>query len=218
MNISIRKSIRKYLTYILPIKVVYWWGLKREYSFWKKIISSKGKYLPDAYNYLMEDHELTSKIKCLIKRGKILEIGSGIISKIGNDSNYWILSTDILAEKYNRLLLKYSINKPSIIYADVENLNYSDKYFDLVYAENCIDHTMNPIKAIKEMLRVGKKVYLEHYLNVGKLNFYNGLHQWNFTVIKKDVYINSRKESYNLSKMFNIKYEINDNKICINIC
>lgn len=48
-----------------------------------------------------------------------------------------------------------------IIQADINALPFSDKRFDFVYCAHVLEHVENPIQACKEMIRVGKRGYLE---------------------------------------------------------
>ncbi|HET7892216.1 MAG TPA: methyltransferase domain-containing protein, partial [Candidatus Sulfotelmatobacter sp.] len=55
-------------------------------------------------------------------------------------------------------------------------------FFDLVHARNCIDHSKDPLQAIREMVRAVKPgccVYLNHWISEGRRNKYSGPHQWN---------------------------------------
>ena len=55
--------------------------------------------------------------------------------------------------------------------------------FDLVYAQNCIDHGYDPMRSINEMLTLvkpGSVLLLEHAIDEGEFMEYAGPHQWNF--------------------------------------
>jgi hypothetical protein len=56
--------------------------------------------------------------------------------------------------------------------------------YHIVHGENCIDHTVNPLQAIEQMLSVSKPqgfVVLRHAENEGHREQYRQLHQWDFT-------------------------------------
>jgi SAM-dependent methyltransferase len=60
---------------------------------------------------------------------------------------------------------------------------FGPDHFDLVYAQNCIDHGYDPLRSIRQMLRLvkpGRVLLLEHALDEGEYMKYAGPHQWNF--------------------------------------
>jgi hypothetical protein len=77
--------------------------------------------------------------------------------------------------------------------------------FDIVYARNSIDHTFDPIKCIYNMIFVSKKyIVLEHKINEGEIESYQGLHQWNFNTKNNKFYITD-KDGYEMciNEIFN---------------
>jgi SAM-dependent methyltransferase len=99
-----------------------------------------------------------------------------------------ITATDPLAEKYAALIQRLKV--PAIVpvqKVEAEKLteHFPQDHFDLAYASNCLDHSYDPIQAIRQMLLVvkpGHYVYLWHFANAGIEECYQGLHQWNFEV------------------------------------
>jgi hypothetical protein len=129
----------------------------------------------------------------------ILDVGSGPLPFLGRKWDNKVLNiicVDLLAEEYYKLYKKYRIYPPNIpIKCDIESLSdmFPDNYFDLVYARNSIDHTQNPLKCIKEMMVVSKKtILLEHTLNEGLKEQYDGLHQWNFNMKNENFIIGDK--------------------------
>ncbi len=63
--------------------------------------------------------------------------------------------------------------------ADMEKLPYGDKEFDLVVCINALDHTPDAEAAIKQMLRVGRWVYIDcalvQHTTSGKRHFWDAL-------------------------------------------
>lgn len=45
--------------------------------------------------------------------------------------------------------------------ADIHNLPFADKQFDFVYCSHLLEHVDNPAKACEELMRVGKRGYIE---------------------------------------------------------
>src|SRR5262249_23151674 len=119
---------------------------------------------------------------------RILDVGSGPFTHVGKrwpDRKVEIVPVDPLAEHYNQILDRLSI-RPLVpaIFAEAEKLveRFAPDSFDLAYARNSLDHSYNPLAAIRSMLAVVKPqryVYLWHVANEGVRERYTGLHQWN---------------------------------------
>ena len=94
-----------------------------------------------------------------------------------------ITACDLLADDYNRMMQKENITPLIPVEGlDMSKMSYADNSFDIVHCNNALDHTLNPERAVQEMIRVckhGGYVYLRHYHNVGENNNYTGLHFWN---------------------------------------
>ena len=129
----------------------------------------------------------------------ILDVGSGPIPFLGRKStkNIKLTAVDYLAENYYKLYEKYNIYPPTIpipLDASELSLHSENNLFDIVYARNSIDHTFDPIKCIQEMVKVSNKyIILEHKLNEGIVENYQGLHQWNFFIKDSKFYISNKK-------------------------
>jgi hypothetical protein len=79
--------------------------------------------------------------------------------------------------------------------------------FDIVHAQNSLDHSHNPFQAIQQMLAVVKPsgyVRLEHAANEGQRQNYQGLHQWNLDVRNGQLIV------WNLKTAINISEELRD--------
>src|SRR5208337_2273141 len=59
----------------------------------------------------------------------------------------------------------------------VENLPFNDKEFDFVYCSHLLEHVENPAKACNELMRVGKRGYIETPTKTSDILF-------NFTALK----------------------------------
>lgn len=129
----------------------------------------------------------------------ILDVGSGPVPFLGRKStkNIKLTAVDYLAESYYRLYNKYNFYPPTIpiaLDASELSLNFQNNSFDIVYARNSIDHTYNPIKCIHEMVNVSNKyVILEHKINEGIVENYQGLHNWNFFIKDSKFYISNKQ-------------------------
>jgi ubiquinone/menaquinone biosynthesis C-methylase UbiE len=119
----------------------------------------------------------------------IAELGAGMFCTIGSTSKsikVKVYPSDVLSDEFNQILNEAGV-VPLIPVAkeNMERLSYPDNFFDIVHCANALDHTPNPIAAIKEMYRVCKPggwIYLRHFVNVGENEKYNGLHMWNIDI------------------------------------
>ena len=117
----------------------------------------------------------------------ILDVGAGPLTKLGKvcgSKQLVITPIDVLAPQYDDLLNEFRI-EPLVrtVTGDAENLvsQFGNNSFDIVHGQNSIDHTMNPLRAIEQMLSVTKPdgfVVLFHAENGGRNEDYNQLHKW----------------------------------------
>jgi SAM-dependent methyltransferase len=171
-------------------------ALKREVQFWRNWLSTKGMYWPEDYRARFDpDRPLDGHLLPYVDRinadvVRILDVGSGPLTKLGKthpSKRLEIVATDLLASHYDRLLAELGVVPPvRSVYADAERLveQFGPDAFDIVHAQNCIDHTADPHRAIEQMVAVAKPggyVVLYHAENEGQREQYNQLHQWNFT-------------------------------------
>ncbi|KKN76036.1 hypothetical protein LCGC14_0374260 [marine sediment metagenome] len=71
---------------------------------------------------------------------------------------------------------------------DIENLTYKDNEFDTVCCLEVLEHTLNPVKAIKELKRVAKKrliisVPLEPYFSLPRIALLLGWNKEHLTAL-----------------------------------
>jgi SAM-dependent methyltransferase len=171
-------------------------ALEREIRFWRKWLSTKGMYWPDDFRARFDpDRLIDGHLAPYIDRVdsssvRILDVGAGPLTKLGKKhrtKRIEITATDLLASEYDRLLAELDI-VPLVrtVHADAERLveQFGLDAFDIVHAQNCIDHTTHPQQAIEQMVAVarpGGYVVLFHAENEGEREHYDQLHQWNFT-------------------------------------
>lgn len=106
---------------------------------------------------------------------KVLDIGSG---NIPFPFATHLADLAIKDDTYGRagVPFKYLDGKP-VYECDVENMPFSDKEFDFVYCSHVLEHTHNPEKACKELVRIAKRGYIETptrgkdlFLHTGKVS------------------------------------------------
>jgi SAM-dependent methyltransferase len=171
--------------------------LPGEVGFWHKWLESKGHIWPEAYQYRTDpnlEFQWFIQPYCPSEDGahlRILDVGAGPMTALGKKwgkRSLEITAIDPLAEDYDRSLAATG-HMPLVrtIKGDAEALvpQFGSNVFDFVWAQNCVDHMVDPFKAIDQMLAVvkpGRFVMLEHAVNEGETMAYDGLHQWNLCI------------------------------------
>ena len=82
---------------------------------------------------------------------------------------------------------------------------YPINYFDVVHCNNALDHSLEPVRSIEEMLlvvKLGGRIALRHLRNVAELERYVGLHQWNFDSEGEDFIIWNMDSQVNVTRLF----------------
>lgn len=170
-------------------------GLDEETEFWFRWLRDHGGQWGDDYELRTDpDSELQPHIRPYLTsepdaRLRILDVGSGPLTVLGKrwgDRTLEITAVDPLADRYAELYERVGL-EPLVrpIAGEAEHVSelFPRDSFDLVYAQNCIDHGYDPLRSIKEMLtlvRPGCFLLLEHAIDEGEYMSYAGPHQWNF--------------------------------------
>jgi SAM-dependent methyltransferase len=191
-------------------------GLTSEVEFWDKFMKSKGSIWPEEYlirldpNSILQEH-ITRLLDVPVGSGvRILDVGAGPLTSLGKrwpGRQVTIIAVDPLAEQYDRLLAKYQIAPPvRTVLAAAENLLtlFPPNSFDLVHARNSLDHGVNPMSAITQMVsavKPGHCVFLQHVVNEGKNEDYHGLHQWNFYELNGEAFVSDNHAVYNITQL-----------------
>lgn len=210
---------------LLNIKVKWFIGLNLvEPIYFKNFLKQKkDKYLNRLNpNKKIEDALVELLTNISGNKIKILDIGAGPLTKVGYKLNNILVELypiDPLAKTYNRILNKKNIHPPvKTIFGNVEKLSkqYSENEFDLIYANNSIDHTADPMKAINEIhyvLKPDHYFYFSHFINEGEKNNYYGLHQWNFYYKNHNLFLSNKTKviEFNISEEFKHKFSIDIN-------
>jgi SAM-dependent methyltransferase len=170
-------------------------GLETELAFWYRWLRDKGEPWPDDYRLRMDPRaELQSHLREHIDaragaRVRILDVGSGPLTRVGKrwrGRRLSVTAVDPLADRYRELLERLSLRPEGIpLQGEAERLDelLPADSFDLAWACNSLDHGHDPLRAIRQMLRLvkpGRRVLLDHVVNEGENMGYAGLHQWNF--------------------------------------
>lgn len=124
-------------------------------------------------------------------RLRILDVGSGPLTILGTrwgERTLEITAVDPLADRYAQLFERVGLQPHTLpVRGDAAHLSdlFEEDTFDLAYARNCLDHGHDPLRSIREMLKVvkpGRYALLDHATDEGEHMGYAGPHQWNFRV------------------------------------
>jgi SAM-dependent methyltransferase len=229
----------KYLP--LPQKMKWHIGLKDEVAFWDGFIASnyapvngvppteEGRKRCDPNSPLNEElRTLVSHLSAPVLH--VLDIGSGPLTRVGKTlegKRIDLICVDPLADIYAALCRKHGVTVPvPVRKGEAENLGsmFAQEYFDLIHANNCLDHAYDPVNAIQlivDLLRPGCSFYLRHEINVAQTAGYMGLHQWNFRMEGNDFVIAGRNEhGTNMNTLLRSKADIRshiEGKFLVNI-
>ena len=172
--------------------------ISHELNFWDYILESKGGEWPGDFQRRMDpDSQVDDFMRDkLPKSAQVLDVGAGPLTTVGKrrgEDRITITAVDPLARDYDRLLRKHGIVPPvKTILGFGEGLyeQFGSNRFDLVNAQNSVDHSDNPMQVILEMIAVTKPggwVTLLHHRNEGERQGYRGMHSWNFNMVGDDL-------------------------------
>ena len=158
-------------------------------------MASEGLSWPEDYRMrLSADAPVQEHIAAVIDRLPqdkidILDVGAGPITAIGKvhrSKQISVTATDVLAPEYNAMLAEFGVDAPvRTLHAEAEALRayLGDRQFDIVHAQNSLDHVADPFAALEEMFaltRDGGFIILLHEENEGSNELYHALHKWDF--------------------------------------
>ncbi|TAM40250.1 class I SAM-dependent methyltransferase [bacterium] len=128
-----------------------------------KLFKSYGYDIPKARKFILT--------KAKISGGRVLEVGTGkghmVVALAKKGLKAVSIDLDRKAQKTARLKLKsLKLDKSvSLKIMNAEKLKYKDNSFDYVISVNFIHHAKNPVKCLKEMIRVAKNELIIADLN-----------------------------------------------------
>ncbi len=219
---GIKQHIKRLLKFFFYLTANRNKGLRQELLFWEKQLKN-GEFqkserfrsdipLPDPFHDFIT-HLLDIKLQGNTQVD-VLDVGAGPVTVISpyytRKYNLNVTAIDTIAAEYVQLLRKYNVSPPITTQkCDAENIldKFNRNSFDMVYAQNSIDHTSDPFIAIKSMIKVlkpGGVLGLMHIKDEAVREAYRGLHQWNFTKFDDSFYVTGRNSS------INITYEVQD--------
>lgn len=174
-------------------------ALKEEIDYWEGWLATRGGRYADGFAYLFDpnsevgDSALRAVLAGLNKgeqgTASILDVGAGPASTVGQrfcGRPVVVTAVDPLADDYRPLLLEYGL-EPPVWTERLEGERLVERFgrerFDVAYARNALDHAVDPVAIVENMLEVvrrGGYVVLRHVRNEAVRQEYTQLHQWNF--------------------------------------
>ena len=170
--------------------------LRGEVGFWRRWLASRGLGWPEDYVRRLdpacpvEDHLARVIDRVAKPKVEILDVGAGpltVVGKIHPSKQLSITATDVLGREYEALLAEFDVRPPvRTLYAEAEKLRerLPGRQFDIVHAQNSLDHAADPIAALQEMLALTGTngfIVLLHEENEGENERYQALHKWDFS-------------------------------------
>ncbi len=115
------------------------------------------------------------------KDEKVLDIGSG-----GSPFPYATHLADKYPGETHHRYEKFDKKDLPFTKADIEKLPFDDKSFDFVYTAHVLEHVENPAKALDELMRVGKRGYIEVPTRMSDIIFnltrLKHFHKWHINI------------------------------------
>ena len=171
-------------------------GLSEEILFWDDYMESSGGNCVEDYNWIIDADKRFPFENEIGENGcRFLDIGSGPFSRCGHKTfkkHLEFNAIDPLAVVYELLKKRHHVNNGIVVnqgFVELLDKQYPEDSFDIVHMSNALDHSFDPVFGIKQMLRVCKingKVILRHSENEAENANYEGLHQWNLSLHRKE--------------------------------
>jgi SAM-dependent methyltransferase len=170
--------------------------LRSEIDYWKSWFETRGMGCPEDYRDRLDprrpihDWVIPYIDRIAGEPVEILDVGAGPMSRLGKvhpNKRVSITAVDLLADHYNAIIDSHGIEPPiRSRRCDAQKLatHFGDRKFDIVHAENSMDHAKDALAAVRQMFAVTKAggfTLLAHDENEGLNQDYSGLHQWDFT-------------------------------------
>jgi SAM-dependent methyltransferase len=176
-------------------------GLPLEVDFWADYLRTGGGEHPEEFQRRTDPHLPVDDpflLDAIDRVGgqeiTIVDVGSGPLTSVGSrdprhpERRIEVTAIDPLAKDYQRLLREAGVTAPAPPHdcrgEDVAR-TFGRGHFDIAYARNSIDHSVDALAAIASMLdavRVGGAVVLLHRRREAEHHGYTQLHQWNLDV------------------------------------
>ncbi len=148
---------------------------------------------------------------------KILDVGSGPLTWVGKTypgKQIKVVAIDPLAEDYVGILRDCQLDPPILPTAcSGEEIvrRFGAKSFDIAFALNALDHSVDPLLVLEDMLTATNpvgRVALTHMRNEGERNAYFGIHFWNVDCRGGHFLIGNPTASYDVTERLKDRFEV----------
>lgn len=190
-------------------------GLAAELAFWRKWFVTRGGQWAESFNDRQDpERPLQEAVRSLVEVEPggtlpVLDVGAGPLTFLGkrwDGRTIDITAVDALADEYDRIMDDAGV-EPLVRTrrGETEHLAalFAPGSFDVVCASNTLDHSYDPLGAIKQMVRVarpGGAVFMRHLQNEAEHEHYSGLHQWNLFVDDGHITVWSLRERHDVGE------------------
>lgn len=189
-------------------------GVDFEIAFWRGWIESRGGEWPEEYRdrtdpeLPLQPHVAKWLTGNAARAPRVLDVGAGPMTILGKrylGQSLNLTAVDALAEKYDQLPFPAGLPlvRSQQCVSEALTSRFGDGEFDLAYARNTLDHGYDPIVAFQQMLNVVKPggfVVTEHAANEAISANWEGFHQWNFSVVERDLLVASKTSQQSLRR------------------
>jgi len=180
----------------VPMALIEWAdGLTDELRFWDRWLATGGLDWPADYARRFDPEAALQPHLASFLTGRpearVLDVGAGPVTAIGyrrGGQAVALTAIDPLAPLYAALLRRHGKRPPITTgfgLAEALTLTLPTEHFDLVHCCNALDHAIDPLAGLAEMLavaRIGGRVVLSHFTDEAEAAGRAGLHQWNFAI------------------------------------
>jgi len=170
-------------------------GTAHELGWWRGWMQGR-KPKPDLKARLNPRAPFDPEVEALIRAPanstiNVLDVGAGPITSLGYVSQKYTINLtpiDALADEYRKLLTVHQVKVPVRSFqchAEDIGKRFGGATFDVVHAQNSLDHCLDPYRVILAMCAALKPkglLYIATHPDEGQSGNYAGLHQWNFQV------------------------------------
>lgn len=110
----------------------------------------------------------------------VLDIGSGAYP-----FPFATILTDRYLETTQHRSEKLILDRRPFLLSDIEHLPFADKAIDFVYCSHVLEHVDNPLQACAEIVRIGKRGYIETptFAKDALFSWAKGMHKWHIVSI-----------------------------------
>ena len=171
-------------------------GVGQEVAFWSRWIAQQGgEYTEDFCRRFDPNSPVDWLLEAVLQElaqpvVRLLDVGAGpvcCLGKISAHAELRITAVDPLADHYDEILAENDMRPPvRTVFGIGEDLvlQFARGSFDVVHCQNALDHSLDPVRTLLQMLevcRIGGSVMLRHAHDEAEHENYSGLHKWNLT-------------------------------------